>query len=60
MVYAARKALQNSAGAKVYLKAYIINGQKTFWRPARNGWQAILFAKPTQLKSKDYDQRPAS
>jgi len=33
---------------------------KDFWKLARNGWQAILFAKPTPLKSKDYGLRPAS
>ena len=31
------KVLQSSAGTKVYPKASITNGRRTFWRRARNG-----------------------
>jgi len=40
------------AVSKVYPKAFITNGPRTFWRPARNDSPEISPAKPTQLKSK--------
>ena len=37
---------------RVLHKVCIINGPRTFWKQARNDWLAILFVKPTLVKSK--------
>jgi len=43
-------ALQLFAAARAFTQINITSGAKTFWKPAKSAFKAILFVKPTPMK----------
>jgi hypothetical protein len=50
MGFAVKRVLLSCAGEKALPRGSITNGPKTSSKLARNGWQVILYAKPTALR----------